>query len=168
MWTSASGEEQVLTKIVSDYNQIENPGKFVVRKQTDGSYTIIGISVEDINGEAIRVHPILDTPISVSSATRSAGATINLILEALTAQGGTKVSFGIGPLNLLVRSQVTVGGTNVSARGLLLQTIAGIEPAKLVWELLYDTDGKTYYFSLIPKQRAHYDAFGGRTTEMIP
>jgi hypothetical protein len=59
----------------------------------------------------------------------------------------------MGPLNALARSQVMVGRTNVSARSLLLQTTAGL--GKFAWELLYDGDGKAFYFSLIPKQRAH-------------
>ncbi|MGH9604738.1 MAG: hypothetical protein ACRD3N_03450, partial [Terracidiphilus sp.] len=38
MWGSASEELQVLNKIVSDYNASGNPGRFIVRVQTDGSY----------------------------------------------------------------------------------------------------------------------------------
>lgn len=164
LWSSASEEEQVLDKVVSDYNASGNPGKFVDRKQANGTYTIIGDQVEDDNGTGVPVRSVLDTPITIPTETRSAGATINLIMETLTSRGGTKVLFATGPLNALVHAHVTVGGTNVSARSLLLQTIDGVEAGKLMWDLLYDADGQTFYPNLTPARRANYDTFGRRTT----
>jgi hypothetical protein len=162
MWSSASGEEQVLDKVVSDYNAGRNPGKFVVREQSNGTYTIIGDHVEDENGDEVPVSSVLDTPISIPTQTRSAGATINLILQTLTLRGGTKVLFATGPLNALVHAQVTVGGTNVSARSLLLRAISGVEGAKLIWDLLYDADGQAFYLNLTRTRRVNYDTFGRR------
>ncbi len=165
MWSSANAELQTLEKIVSDYNATQNPGKFVVREQADGSYAVIGDYVENSAGAEVSVPPILDIPISLPSSTRSAAVTTDLILDALNKASGTVVGSGIWPLNALAQSQVTVGGSNVPARDLLLQTIDQIKSVKLVWELLGDSS--SFYLSLLPVQKAHYDAFGRKTTTIV-
>jgi hypothetical protein len=165
--SSPDGELQVLDKIVSDYDATQNPGKFVVREQQDGSYAVIPQSFEDSAGAEVSVNPVLDTSISLTGATRSAAGTIKLILDALNKASKTKVGLGILPINAFVQSQVTVGGSNVSARDLLLDLIDQVRSVKLVWEVLFDPDGRVFYLSLLPAGQAHYDSSGKRTTTII-
>lgn len=167
MWGSTRGELRVLDKIVSDYNATQNPGKFVVRALQDGNYAVIGQSYENSAGGEVSVRPVFDTLISLPDATRSAAGTIDLILNALNKASGTKVGFGTVPLNALAQSQVTVGGSNVSVRQLLLNVIDQVKSVKLVWDLLFDPDGRVFYLNLLPASQAHYDSFGKRTTTII-
>ncbi len=164
--TSSVEEQLVLNKIVSDYNASGNPGKFVVRKQSDGSYAVLGNSVKDDKGNDMSVSSILDTPISITSGRRDALTTIELVLDTLSSNSGVKVLLGTMPINVLIQSQVTIGGENISARNLLLQTLTGTKRTT-VWQLLYDADSQTYYLSVLFAQIAQYDNSGKRTTVPI-
>jgi len=58
---SGNAEEQVLQKLVADYNSSGNPGKFSVRKEADGRYALVGVSRKDETGKDETVNPLLDT-----------------------------------------------------------------------------------------------------------
>ena len=63
-----------------------------------------------------------------------------------------------------------VAGKRSSSSGLGTLKTAQVLSAtnrKLYWELLYDPDGKTYAFSVLPVERAEYDASGNRTTMFV-
>jgi len=122
--------------------------------------------VKDENGQDQAVSPILDTPISIPAETRDAHTTVEIILNALTVKSQTKVAPFMVSQNALAQSQVTVGGQNIPARVLLLQTLSATK-VKLYWRLYYDRDVKMYGFSLLPLMKANYDALGKRTTDFI-
>ena len=48
-WSSEKIEE-VLDKVVGDYNRIGNPGKFIVRREEKNRYAIIGTTIRDDAG----------------------------------------------------------------------------------------------------------------------
>jgi hypothetical protein len=146
--SSPAEEEHILDTVVSDYNASTNPGRFRVVNEGDGRFAIVGISVKGDDGEDQPVNPILDTLISIPMDTRDAYTAIETILNALTVKSGTKVAPFIVPANALAHSQVTVGGQNIPARVLLLQTLSAAK-LKLYWRLYYDHDVKMYGFSLL-------------------
>jgi hypothetical protein len=146
--SSPAEEQHILETVVSDYNASTNPGRFSVVNEGDGRFAIVGISVKGDNGQDQPVNPILDTLISIPTDTRDAYSAIETILNALTAKTGTKVAPFMVPRNALARSQVTVGGRNIPARVLLLQTLSAAK-LKLYWHLYYDHDVKMYGFSLL-------------------
>ena len=162
--SSVAEERKVLDKVVSDYNQSGNPGKFSVREEGGDRFSIVGIAALDETGADRQIPSVLDTPISVPSRQRSGYDSIQAVLGALTAQSGTTVYQAATPLNTFLRMTVTVGGDNVPARALLKQIIAATHP-KFYWDLLYDTHDKAYYFNLAPVMQANYDASGKRTTD---
>ncbi|MGH9352772.1 MAG: hypothetical protein ACRD2G_11530 [Terriglobia bacterium] len=157
MWSSPAAKLEVLQKIVSDYNQSGNPGNFVVRDLADGSFDVIGTSIHDSSGADIAIEPILDTTISIPSAARSVGATLDAILHALPAK-----SLNFCPPNLAMAGPVTVGGTGVPARDLLMQLVDRLG-GNWAWQLVYQV-GPTpeYLFGVVLVQRAEYDIFGRR------
>jgi len=163
---SSPAEEHILDRVVSDYNASTNPGRFSVRNEGDGRFAIVGTYVKDENGQDQPVSPILDTPISIPAETRDANTTVEMILNALTRKIQTKVAPFMVPQNALARSQVTVGGQNIPARVLLLQTLSAAK-MRLYWRLYYDRDVKMYGFSLLPLMKANYDASGKRTTDFV-
>ena len=164
--TSPAEAERVLDNVVSDYNASANPGRFTVRNEGDGRFAIVGTYVKDKNGQDQTISPILDTPISIQVETRDANTTIEIILNALTVKSQTKVAPFMVPLNALAQSQVTVGGQNIPARVLLLQTLSATK-MKLYWRLYYDNDVKMYGFRLLPLMKANYDVSGNRTTVLL-
>ncbi len=164
--TSSAEEERVLDSVVSDYNQSGNPGRFSVRNEGDGRFAIVGTYVKDETGKDHAVPAILDTPLSIPTETRDALTTVHVILNALTAKTHTKVMAGMLALNALNQAQVTVGGQNVPARVLLLQTLSAAN-VKLYWHLYYDNDAKMYALNVLPLMKANYDSSGNRSTESV-
>ena len=158
---SSGEEERILDKIVLDYNQSGNPGKFAVQQQADGSYAIIGQTVKDDHGNDQFVGSLLDTPISVAYGTRNAFESLSLIIAAISAKTGAKLMLGTLPTNTFVQSEVTIGGDNIPARDLLLQLVSGIK-RKLVWNLLCGED-HLCALNLAIASRAHYDTFGNKS-----
>jgi hypothetical protein len=163
---SIKDEEAILNKLVADYNQSGNPGKFSVRREGTDRFIIIPTVITDDAGATKEVRPILDTLISLPPQSRDGLATLQVILSELSSQSGTSVGPGLIPLNLLVRTNVVFGGQAVPARTLLRQVLSATGE-KLYWKLLYDTDGKRYFLNLLPVQKAQYDAFGNRTTVLV-
>jgi hypothetical protein len=132
----------VLTKVVQDYNRTGNPGKFIVREEEPNRFAIIGTAVRDERGRTKRVSILLDTPISLQKTSASAAQIFNLICEQLSAKAGVKVWYGgYGGMadNGAFQSQVEVGGENVPARTLLLQTADQMQIVR-VWRMLCDAD----------------------------
>ena len=165
--TSSAEEEHILENVVSDYNASTNPGRFSVVSEGDGRFAIVGTQVKDENGQNQAVSPILDTPITVQTDTRDPFETIQVILRALSTERQIKVVPGTGAFGgLRPQPRVTVGGQNVPARILLLQTLSAAK-MKLYWHLYYDNDVKSYALNLLPLMKVEYDAAGNRTTVLV-
>jgi hypothetical protein len=160
--SSSPDIDAVLGKIISDYNQSGNPGKFSIRRQSDGSYAVIGQSIRDSQGKDKAVGSLLDTPVSIPVGPRDATQAILTILKTLSANTGVQVIPGAMPINSFKKVQVNVGGQQVSARLLLLQVISATHH-KVVWDLLCG-DGQTCALNVAPAMRAVYDTFGHKTT----
>jgi hypothetical protein len=144
--TSLTEERMVLNKVVADYNNSGNPGKFTVREEGNGRFAIVGEYIRDDQGKDKKTIPILDTPIYLPRATRSAVNTIELIFQELSAKTGVKAGPGGMPSNPR-HPIVTVGGEEAPARKLLIEALSGYR-VTLVWVFLYDTQSDTYAFSL--------------------
>lgn len=165
IWSSAAQEQQVLEKIVSDYNQSGNPGNFAVLELPDGSFDVVGTSAHNASGAEVAITPILNTPVSIPSVPRGLAATISTILAALPARtvnfccSGNLTALAIG-------GSITVGGSNVPARDLLTQVVDRMG-GNWVWQLVYQPSPMPMYlFGIGPAERAEYDAFGRR--RLIP
>lgn len=160
MWSSSSSELQVLEGIISDYNASGNPGQFVVRAQSDGGYAVLGVETGG-SGLSASAGSVLDTPISLTTVTRTAENTVSLILSALSANIGTPVGSGYAPLNLLHQSQVDIGGSGVPARNLLMQLFQAMG-MKMCWDLWWEPNMQSFLLRIRPAVRALPGVFGGR------
>ena len=92
---SLGQEQQVLEKIVSDYNKSGNPGHFVVRVLADGAFDVVGDGVRDDNGVEAPVAPFWDTPISIALAPRTFDATIGGIERSHRKNGRPNRGHGV-------------------------------------------------------------------------
>lgn len=178
--SSGNAEEQVLQKLVSDYNASGNPGKFVVRKEAEGRYAVVGVSRRNDAGKDEAVDVLLDTPISIPVQQRDARATLRLIVDTLSAQTGVKVYLGTVGLSSdpLQDVELTTGGSNIPARTLLLQALDDVSvwtPPRggqffrglLVWNLLFDADRNDYRLGLSSATKAETDANGRKVVQFI-
>ena len=172
---SGDAEEQVLQKLVADYNSSGNPGKFVVRKEAEGRYAVIGASRKDENGRDEAVNALLDTPISIPVQQRDAAATLQLIVDTLSAASGVKVELGTIGLSSdpLQEANLSLGGEKVTARTLVLQALEGISTTSphfrgiFVWNFLFDADTNAYWLRLRSATKTVTDANGRQAVEFI-
>jgi hypothetical protein len=173
--SSGDAEEQVLQKLVADYNSSGNPGKFVVRKEAEGRYAVIGASRKDENGRDEAVTALLDTAISIPVQQRDATATLQLIVDSLAANSGVKVNLGTIGLSSdpLEEAQLGIGGANVRARTLRLQALESISSTSphfrgiFVWNFLFDADTNAYWLRLRAATKTETDANGRQVVQFI-
>lgn len=172
---SNNAEEQVLQKLVSDYNASGNPGKFVVRKEAEGRYAVVGVSRRDDAGRDEKVDVLLDTAITIPVQERDAKATLRLIVDTLSATSGVKVYLGTIGLSSdpLQEANLTIGGTNVPVRTLLLQALDDVSSTSphfrgiFVWNLLFDADRNDYRLGLESATKTETDANGRQIIRFI-
>ena len=171
---SQNAEEQVLQKLVADYNASGNPGKFVVRKEAEARYAVIGISRRDETGKDETVDALLDTAISIPAQQRTAADTLQLIVDTLSKSTGVKVYLGSIGLSSdpLQGVELAIGGLNVLARTLLMQALDGVSNSQsfrgiLVWNLLFDADRNAYCLRLHTATKTETDTNGRQVVRFL-
>jgi hypothetical protein len=146
---TAAGEERALNKIISDYNASGNPGKFILRRESEGRYAVIGQTVKDDNGGDREVSSILDTPISIPSQTRGGIQTVELILSTLSLKSGQHAALMSYPANVFRPARITIGGSDVPARQLLVQALDQMDSwYTMMWDLLFSFDQNTFFLNV--------------------
>ena len=158
--TSAKDQAIVIKKIVTEYNASGNPGQFVVRERSGDRLDVIGTAVRTESGKQQGIAPILDTTITVQSASMNAYEAVGAIVAAVSAKTGIRVE-GTRPYNLLLQTKVKLDATEMPARD-VLQGVLSQARIKLYWRLLYDDDSSAYYFNVETARRVQYDTFGQR------
>jgi hypothetical protein len=132
---SSVQEESVLERIVSEYNRSGNPGRFVIRKEGERRYAVVGEYVSNGQGQLQEVTPVLDTPLSLPRARRKVFETIDLIILCLAKKTGARVLPNPYPSN--ANGESLVGGQNVPAMVLLMRALE-TEEEKVSWTFQCD------------------------------
>jgi hypothetical protein len=144
---AAPEEEKVLQSVVDSYNGSDNPGRFELRRSKQGTFFVAGTQARDGQGQLSRQRVLFDMPITLATRRRTVSDTVNLICRKIAGGSRIAVSLGVSPRNLLDHTDVTVGGTKVSARDLLLQTLTSTH-RNLYWRLLFDPNSKGYVLDI--------------------
>jgi hypothetical protein len=145
-------EAKALQKVVDSYNQSKNPGRFELRHEATGDFYVVGTGANDEKGNIATQAILFDHSISVMVKQRTVAETISLILQKLALRDHTTITLGVAPTSVLLHNMAKVGGTKVSARELLLKTLASTN-RQFYWRLLFDPNSKGYYLDLhaVPK-----------------
>jgi len=144
---TAPDQEKTLRLVVDSYNHSKNPGRFDVRRNTQGNFFVVGTSAHDEKGGISPQQVLFDLPLTLPSEERTITETVNLICQEITSQSHTAVTLGVSPRSLLDRATVKLGGGKVPARELLLQSLTATRHT-LYWRLLFDPDSKGYLLSI--------------------
>jgi|HubBroStandDraft_6_1064221.scaffolds.fasta_scaffold93983_3 hypothetical protein len=140
-------QEKTLKAIVDSYNHSKNPGRFEVRKTTDGRFYVAGVAATDDKGKISAQPPVFDTPITIPAEERTITETLTLICKEISTRSHVPVVIGVSPRSLLEHATVKIGGNAVSARDLMVQSLADVRTHPY-WRLLYDPNTKGYYLDL--------------------
>ena len=140
----------VLNTVVDAYNQSGGAGQFELRKERDGSFVVTGTGVRGSDGQIANQQPVLDSLINLAPERRSAAATIQLICNAAGEKSKVQISpiipFAIG------EASEQVNGNDFPARTLLGEALAATTH-KLYWQLLYNSDSKSYELNIEEMKR---------------
>jgi hypothetical protein len=145
--SAAPVEEKILQLAVDAYNRSENPGRFELRSGKPGAYFVVGVKARDAHGQIASQPALFDEPITLTGQQRTAFDTVNMICREVAAQRGIAITLGVFPQRVLAGLSVTVGGTKVSARDLLLQTLTAMN-RPFYWRLLFDPSSKGYFLDI--------------------
>jgi hypothetical protein len=144
---SAAEEEATLQLVVDLYNRSKNPGRFELRKSEQRNFSVVGVEARDRHGQMSRRRVVFDVPITLAIRPRTASDTVRVICRQVVAQRGVPVTVGVSPRNVLDQTVLTVGGANISARDLLLRTLAATR-RPIYWRLLFDPNSKGYFLDI--------------------
>jgi len=144
---SGAEEETTLQLVVDLYNRSNNPGRFELRKSEQRNFSVVGVEARDRHGQISRQRALLDVQIMLATRPRTASETVRLICRQIAAQRGVAVTVGVSPRKVLDQTSLTVGGTNMSARDLLLRTLAATRRT-IYWQLLFDPNSKGYFLDI--------------------
>ena len=163
--SNVSDERDALARLIDEYNATDNPGKYILRAEADGKFTIIGTRIRDETGALREMQPLLDTPVTLAKAPRNVYDTIEAILGALQSVTGKKVLFVAASSSLFINTQVNMGGEKVPARDLLQQAFASTN-RPLQYDLCLNSDVPVYLLNVSLTMIAEADGLGGR--KLVP
>ena len=144
---TAADEEKILRIVQDSYNRSKNPGRFEVRRNSQGNFAVVGISAHDEKGNISPQPALFDLPLSLTTEERTITDTVNLICQEIASQSHTAVTLGVSPRSLLDRTTIKMGGARIPARELLRQSLMATHHT-LYWRLLFDPDSKGYFLSI--------------------
>jgi hypothetical protein len=158
-------ERDALARLIDEYNATDNPGKYVLRVDADGQFTVVGTRIRDETGVLQEIQPLLDTPVTLVKAQRNVYDTVESILGALRSVTGKKVLFAVASSSLFINTQVSMGGERVPARDLLKQALASTK-RPLQYDLCLNSDAPVYLLSVSLTMREQSNGLGGR--KLVP
>ncbi|HUO25665.1 MAG TPA: hypothetical protein VMU61_08360 [Candidatus Aquilonibacter sp.] len=145
--TAPPPEDKTLEAIVDAYNQGQNPGRFALRQNEDGSFAVVGIGAEDDAGKISIEAPALDQQLTLPETQRTATETAHLICENLSRETHVQFTLGITPRLLMDHKEVKVGGNKMQARTLLARTLQATGHT-MYYRLLFDPSSKSYFLDI--------------------
>ncbi len=133
------GLEEVVKKVLEEYNSSEFLGYYELQKIGPGNYSVVGRGNKRGPGQIVRQPALLDTTVSLSPGERSLGDAIAEIFNQLTEKTGIVIDFAALAGNLTL-VQVNVSGEQIPARNLMSQ-VYDASGKDFITDTLYDTAG---------------------------
>jgi hypothetical protein len=115
--------------------------------------TRIGRGAFRVTNDATTVHVIprlgsvLDTPVTIGSATRPLGDVVTKVLADVGQVTGQRIGLATFPINFFKQRRVEIEATQEPARDVLVRALAASGRA-LSWRLFYDVTMGQYYLGI--------------------
>jgi hypothetical protein len=138
--------EDILQRVVTDYNASKNEGGFRLLALPGGRYAIVGDATRDAAGAAVDVSPVLDAEVSVPDENRRMYETLDLVAASLKEKTGATIRVSDDSAAFLRQNYAVVGCEGCKARDAMVKMLAA-HPA-VTWRLNYDAETKAYTLSL--------------------
>jgi hypothetical protein len=138
--------EDILQRVVTDYNASKNEGGFRLLALAGGRYAIVGDATRDASGAAVDASPVLDAKISVADENRRMYETLDLVAASVKEKTGATIRLSGDSAPFLQQNYAEVGCDGCKARDAMVKMLAA-HPA-VTWRLNYDAGAKVYVLSL--------------------
>lgn len=138
--------EDILQRVVTDYNASKNEGGFRLLALAGGRYAIVGDATRDASGAAVDASPVLDAQISVADENRRMYETLDLVAASVKEKTGATIRLSGDSAGFLQQNYAEVGCDGCKARDAMVKMLAA-HPA-VTWRLNYDAGAKVYVLSL--------------------
>jgi hypothetical protein len=138
--------EDILQRVVTDYNASKNEGGFRLLALAGGRYAIVGDATRDASGAAVDASPVLDAKISVADENRRMYETLDLVAASVKEKTGATIRLSGDSAAFLQQNYAEVGCDGCKARDAMVKMLAA-HPA-VTWRLNYDGGAKVYVLSL--------------------
>jgi hypothetical protein len=138
--------EDILQRVVTDYNASKNEGGFRLLALAGGRYAIVGDATRDASGAAVDASPVLDAKISVVDENRRMYETLDLVAASVKEKTGATIRLSGDSAAFLQQNYAEVGCDGCKARDAMVKMLAA-HPA-VTWRLNYDAGAKVYVLSL--------------------
>src|SRR5579863_7973714 len=154
--SSSPESKPVLDALLRAYKSSGNPGIFALGN-TGSTWHIEPAGVVRKDGRTEPVRSVLDQLITFPKARRTSLETFQLILSALNASGKAVIVPAVIALNALNQTTSTEGPEAEPAKAVLVRVFEDVnrrsieligEPRRIVWDINYEPDSKTYYFNM--------------------
>ena len=115
-----SDAKEVLQKVIADYDNSRNPGKFALLEEGGGRFAVVGTAA----GAGQTAIGVLDSLITVDIKNTNGSWALEKICNSLTASSGVQVRLLTYPLNIFVQTRITLQAENKPARDVLRAVFA--------------------------------------------
>jgi hypothetical protein len=150
-----SGEKaRVVGQILQQHAQLGNPGAFAAIHNGDFTH-IVPIARTDETGAIIPYASLLSTHVNFAATQMSVQQIVEVVLGQVSAARNIPVELGSIPTSLF-HEQQTRGASDDTAEDVLVKSFelanhigqsSGATPRRVAWDLLYDPDGKRFFFN---------------------
>jgi hypothetical protein len=137
----------VIQQLLDTYN-VDGPGTFRLERNGQRLH-IIGASAKNKDGVWTAHQSVLDALITIPPQKRTGMMLLQAFCAAVSEASHTPVFVGMVPLNFFARYETEAGANNQNARDFLLTQLDQVTGrARLSWQLLYDSNRKTYLMNI--------------------
>ena len=85
----------MLGQAVTAYNKTDNPGRFELRKDSDGHFHVIGTGARDGKGSIAKQPALLDLTLNIAVEERSITDLLKQVCDKLSTESHVPVTIGI-------------------------------------------------------------------------
>jgi len=140
---------RTVATVVQAYDASQNPGRFVVRRESANRVSVIGTTFADLASGPSSFKPVLDYDIEVPSDGVTGRVLLDVMCSQLSKKSGLSVTLGTIPSNMM--NQVIVNkqrASTMQARNALIM-LSEQSPLSIVWVLLWEPNDKFYALNVL-------------------
>lgn len=146
---------RIIRDILDQHSSSGNPGSFTAVHNGDFTH-IIPVARTDESRGLVPYSSLLSASVTVEPKDRTVGEIVDLVLRQVSTIRGVAIVQGLRPAAMYQNEHCVRGADNEPAEDVLATIFElvnnrgislGASPQRVTWDLLYDPEGKQFFFS---------------------